>query len=137
MEIMERGMVGQMAGVELVRRTRRTVVEELTSPHGKFIVEHWRNGKRINEYRFPNAITNEGANKLLNVMFDGGTPVTTWWVGLIDSTSYTAMAATDDYADINQTNNGWKEFTNYTDTANSGSSTTRPAWAVAHPPAGQ
>ena len=61
-------------------------------------------------------------------MFDGGTPVTTWWVGLIDSASYTALAATDDYADINQTNNGWKEFTNYTDTANSGSSTTRPAW---------
>ena len=41
-------------------------VECLLNPRGQFKVEHWRNGKRINEYHFPNGITNEGKNKLLD-----------------------------------------------------------------------
>jgi hypothetical protein len=120
----------QAAGVEVVHHGAQTVVEELTGPRGKFVVEHWRNGKRINEYHFPNAINNEGKNKLLNVMFHSGTPITTWWIGLIDNNNYSALAVTDDYADINQAANGWKEFTGYTDDANGGSATTRPAWGV-------
>ena len=129
MEIIESGMVKQAAGVEVIRARARAVVEELTGPRGKFVVEHWRNGKRINEYHFPNGIVNEGKNKLLNVMFHGMTPIATWWMGLIDSSGYTALAATDNYDDINQAGNGWDEFTNYTDPGNGGSSSTRPEWA--------
>jgi len=95
---------------------------------GKFIVEHWRNGKRINEYHFPNGTTNEGKNHILNTEFHGGTQLTTWYLGLISSTGYTALAATDTYGDINQAGNGWDEFSSYTDGNNGDSASTRPAW---------
>jgi hypothetical protein len=130
MDIIERGMVRQAAGVELVRARAQTFVEALSGPRGKFVVEHWRGGKRINEYHFPNGITNEGKNKLLNVMFHGATQISSWYVGLIDNANYTALAATDDYADINQAADQWKEFTNYTDGNNGDSASTRPAWGV-------
>ena len=94
---------------------------------GKFVVEHYRDGKRINEYHFPNGITNQGKNALLDIMFHGSTQITTWYLGLIDSTGYTALAAGDTYANINGSN-GWDEFTDYTDTNNAASGTTRPVW---------
>lgn len=116
--------LSQEAGVELVR----SAAKSLLNPRGHFKVEHWRNGKRINEYVFPNGITNEGKNKLLNVMFHGTTAVATWWLGLVDNSGYTALAATDTYDDINQVANGWDEFTSYTDAGNGGSASTRPQW---------
>ena len=122
--------LGQAADIEVIRHGTQAIVEALASPRGRFVVEHWRNGKRINEYHFPNAINNEGKNKLLNVMFHGATPITTWWLGLIDNNNYSALAVTDDYADINQAANGWREFTAYTDDANGANATTRPSWGV-------
>jgi hypothetical protein len=98
---------------------------------GKFVVEHWRNGKRINEYHFNNLVTNEAKNALFNTMFKSATQRANWYVGLISSVSYTALAATDDYADINQTANHWTEFTTYTDNLNGGNAGTRPAWSPA------
>jgi hypothetical protein len=97
---------------------------------GKFIVQHWRNGQRINEYHIQNGIVNEGKNKLLNVMFDGATQITTWFLGLIDNSGFTALANDDTYDDINQAGNGWDEFTNYEDANNGGNTTTRPEWPV-------
>ena len=35
------------------------------------MVEHFRNGVKIGQYEFPNGITNQGKNKLLDVMFHG------------------------------------------------------------------
>jgi hypothetical protein len=122
--------VQQAAGVEIVRAgDRKRGVESQLKPCGHFVVEHWRKGKRINEYHFPNGITNEGKNKLLNVMFHGATAIGTWWIGLIDNSGYTALAATDTYDDINQVANGWDEFTTYTDAGNGGSASTRPQWS--------
>ena len=118
--------VKQEAGVELIRAAKKA--ESLLIPRGQFKVEHWRDGKRINEYVFPNGIVNEGKNKLLNVMFNEGTAITTWWLGLIDLSGYTELLATDTYDDINQAGNGWDEFTNYTDPGNGGSASTRPEW---------
>jgi hypothetical protein len=101
------------------------------APKGKFVIEHWRDGQRINEYHFPNGINNEGKNRMLDVMFGSAgttTQISSWYCGLIDSVSYTALAATDTYLNLNQAGNGWVEFTNYTDGNNANSATTRPQW---------
>ena len=97
-------------------------------PKGRFVVEHWRDGKRINEYHFHNGITIEGKNFCLDVMFHGTTAGATWYLGLIDNTGYSALAEGDTYDDINQAGNGWDEFTGYTDANNGDSATTRPTW---------
>ena len=128
--------VHQSATAELVRAGRvsrkdRAAALESVIPlaGGKFIVEHWRNGKRINEYHFKNGITTEGKNALLDIMFDGGTQITAWYLGLIDNTGFTALADGDTYDDINQAGNGWDEFDDYTDPSNADSALTRPQWS--------
>lgn len=93
---------------------------------GRFIVEHWRDGKRINEYHIPNGITNEGKNQLLDAQFHAITAITSWWIGLIDNAGYTALAATDTCDDIDQAGNGWDEFKLHTVAANP---TNRAVWA--------
>jgi len=131
-----------MNDIKLQQSARATLVREASQPlvmaidnmaggpnglRGRYVVEHWRNGKRINEYRFPNGITNEGKNRLLNTMFHSATQITAWYLGLIDNSGYSALAATDTYDDINQTANGWDEFVNYT---TGGNATLRPSWAM-------
>lgn len=58
--------VQQQANFELVRPN--TLGDRLTA-RGRFTVEHIRAGEVIGKYDFSNAITNEGKNKLLDVMF--------------------------------------------------------------------
>lgn len=120
----------QAAGVAIKRAKAadRDVIASALNPRGKFSVELWRGGKRIDARVFPNGIVNEGKNKLLDVMFHGGTQITTWYLGLIDNTNYSALADDDTYDDINQAGNGWDEFASYTDNGNASSTTTRPAW---------
>jgi len=117
--------VGQNAGCSMVRARKS---EDQLQPRGRFVVEHFRKGVKIGQYEFPNGIANEGKNKLLDVMFHGVSAITTWWLGLIDNSGYSALAAGDTYANINQAGNGWDEFTDYTDPANAGSASTRPEW---------
>lgn len=100
------------------------LIMDLFQPGGKFFVEHYRpkkNGKlrKIDEYLFPNGITNVGKNYILNVGFDTGSQIaqTSWFIGLIDNTSFTALNATDTMA----SHSGWIEFTSITQT-------TRPLW---------
>ena len=119
--------VSQNAGCSVVRARK---AEDQLQPRGRFVVEHFRNGVKIGQYEFPNGITNEGKNKLLDVMFHAVSPVTTWWLGMIDNAGYTAQAATDTYANIGQAGNQWAEFTGYNDAGNGESSSTRPAWTV-------
>lgn len=95
---------------------------------GRFVVQHWRDGRRFNEYHFNNGIVNEGKDKLLNVMFDGATQISAWFLGIINNSGFTALAADDTYDDIDQAGNGWDEFQNYTDGNNADSAVTRPAW---------
>lgn len=127
--------LNQSAGAELVRANRPAPTSEAFDNFlqsmglkGRFTVEHWRGGKRIDEKQFDNGITNEGKNFLLDVMFHGTTAISTWYIGLINNSGYTALAATDTYDDIDQAGNGWDEGTAYTDAANADSSSTRPAW---------
>jgi hypothetical protein len=92
---------------------------------GVFQAKHYREGRLIAIHRPENLITNEGKNKVLNVMFNGGeavgTQITSWYMSLIDA-SGAVVAATDTYDDINGAN-GWDEFVLYDES-------TRPSWAV-------
>lgn len=107
----------QMAGCELVRATK--IVDQLPL-RGRFQVEHWRGGKMIGKYKFANAITNEGKNKLLNVMFHDVAAIDAWYILLVDGAGTPVLAAADVYAQINGTN-GWDEFDLIDEV-------TRPAW---------
>ncbi len=95
---------------------------------GHYVVEHFRNGERINSYHFPNGIVNEGKNHLLDVHFHAIAAMTTWYMGLVDDLNFSALDATDTYDDIDQPGNGWDEFALYTDPGNADSATTRPSW---------
>lgn len=101
---------------------------ELSDLGGRYVVEHWRDGERINEYHFPNGIVNEGKNHLLDVHFHATAAMATWYMGLIDDLNYSALDATDLYDDIDQAGNGWDEFALYTDPGNGDSAVTRPSW---------
>jgi hypothetical protein len=94
---------------------------------GKYVVEHWRNGQRINEYHFPNGIVDEGKNQLLNVQFHAQGAISAWFMGLIDNAGWSSVEDDDAYIDIDGAN-GWAEFALYTDAGNGDSATTRPAW---------
>lgn len=119
----------QNASVVVGRTPRRKPdAAHLFSPRGFFAVEHWRNGLLYGMYRFKNGITNEGKNSIFNVYFDAGTQITVWYMLLIDSTNFSALAATDTYDDIDQAGNGWDEYQDYTDAGNGDSTTTRPVW---------
>jgi len=125
MEVTTDKFVKDAASASLVRS--RTAIEA-AKPEGRFVVEHWRNGKRINEFHFDNAVTTEGKNEGLNNIFKGVAGLSSWYLGLISSTGYTALAVTDTYAGINLAANGWTEFAGYTDNLNAGRATTRPVW---------
>lgn len=80
-----------------------------------FTIQVLRQGKEIFREDFPNGITDEGLHYLQNVGFKGsGTQaqISAWYIGLIDNSGYSAVAAGDTAAQINGTN-GWDEFTSY------------------------
>lgn len=58
---------------------------------GKFIVEHRRNGETLDITEEPNLVVNEGLDKLLDVMFNGATQITTWYLGIFEG-NYTPVA---------------------------------------------
>ena len=76
---------------------------------GHYVIEQWRSNELIGIHEFHNNITDQGANALLNTGFGAVTQITPWYVGLIDTTGYTALANADTYQNINQAGNGWKE----------------------------
>lgn len=79
---------------------------------GKFTVEHRRNGELIGVYEVPNGITNEGLDEVLDVMFHNTSQHSTWYMGLIDNSGYTGVAAGDTYT----SHSGWTENTDYDET---------------------
>jgi hypothetical protein len=81
---------------------------------GNFIIEHRnRDGKLLGKYKIPNGITNVGKNKILNDMFNDGVQVAnnSWFLGIIDNSGFTAVAATDTMS----SHAGWNEFTTYSE----------------------
>lgn len=58
---------------------------------GIFHCEHVRDGEVIDAWDQPNLVVNEGLNSLLSVMFNGGTQIATWYLGLFEG-NYTPVA---------------------------------------------
>lgn len=58
--------------------------------------EHYRKGKLIDKWQERNVTTNEGLNKLLDVMFHAVSAITTWYVAIFESD--TTPTATTTYA---------------------------------------
>lgn len=87
---------------------------------GRFQIEH-RNaaGDLVGKYDFPNGIVDVGLNHILETEFNGGTPITTWYMGLIDNASFSALANADTMA----SHAGWIENDDY-------ASATRPEWTA-------
>ena len=90
--------VGHRASVELVRPAKPA--SDKLEPHGLYHVEHWRDGKLLATYEAPNYITDEGRTALLGVMFHSVTQITSYWMGLVDSVSFTAYAQADAYGQL-------------------------------------
>lgn len=114
-------MESHLCAVDRAEETvdRRPTLEPTNlKAHGKFIVEHFREGQKIGEYEFPNGIVDVGLNKILDVMFGAVTQITSWFIGLIDNSGFSALANADTLA----SHGGWNEFTNYTGN--------RKAWSV-------
>jgi hypothetical protein len=86
---------------------------------GQFHVEHVRDNKVIGKYDFRNGMVTEGINHILETEFNGGTPITTWYCGLVDNASWTAFAD----ADVMNSHATWIENEDYT-------SATRPEWTA-------
>jgi hypothetical protein len=83
-------------------------------PRGRFQIEHRdKNGKLLGKYDIPNGITNGGKDDLLDVYFSDGsqTAAANWYIGLIDNSGYTGVAA----ADTMSSHSGWNEFTSYSE----------------------
>jgi hypothetical protein len=78
---------------------------------GKFKVVHRRNGKIINVYEPNNFVTDEGKNHMLNVVFDLATPITLWYIGLIDGTGFVRILPID----LMASHAGWFESQDYTE----------------------
>lgn len=111
--------LGEAIGMMMVRK--RDVQDKLPIKGMFPVVEHWRDGKLLNTYSFPNAITNVGKDYLFNAGFNTGTVVTqaNWCMGLVDNASFSAFSGADTMA-----SHGWIEFTGY-------SQATRVAWGQA------
>lgn len=94
---------------------------ELFQPKGIWIGELFGPDGKLKARRVTrNTVVNEGKNSILNVYFLAATPLPNWFMGLIDNSSFSVIAAADTLA----AHAGWIEFTAY-------SAGTRPAWVPA------
>lgn len=79
---------------------------------GRFVVEHRDAEDKLKAvYDFPNGITDEGMNHLLDVTFHGSSQIGTWYIGLVDNSGFSAFADVDTLS----SHAGWSEFTSYTE----------------------
>ena len=79
---------------------------------GQYHIEHrGPDGELKGVYPFPNTIVTVGLNHILDTEFNSGSQVTTWYIGLVDNSGWTAF----DNADTLSSHAGWSENTNYTE----------------------
>lgn len=83
---------------------------EKTKFVGHFKVEHFDiNNNLLAVYEMVNDIVTVGANHILETEFHGGSPSTTWYIGLVDNAGWTLFATTDTLS----THGGWTESVVY------------------------
>ncbi len=91
-----------------------------TDVKGFFVANHYnKEGELIGTYEFPNGIVDEGIEYLLDAGFNGGSQVSTWYMGLVDNSGWTTWADADTMA----SHAGWTESQSYTEAG-------RPEWAA-------
>ena len=88
-------------------------------PVGRFKVQHLRAGKLLAEFDALNAIVDVGLNHILETEFHAGTPITAWYIGLVNNAGFSAFSD----ADTMSSHTGWAETSDY-DEAN------RPQWTA-------
>ena len=99
---------------DMKRRFARRELWNNLNLRGKFHLVHTdKDGNVKGVLDFPNGITNEGKDLILDVMFNDTTQVanSSWYIGLIDNSGYSAVAAADTMA----SHAGWNEFTSYSE----------------------
>jgi len=79
---------------------------------GRFIIEHRDRENDLKAlFEVPNGIVDEGLNKILDVMLHAVSPITTWYIGLVDNSGFSAFSDSDTLS----SHAGWSEFTSYTE----------------------
>ncbi len=79
---------------------------------GRFIIEHRDCDDGLKAiYEFPNGIVDVGLNHILETEFNGGAQISTWYIGLIDNSGFSAVSDSDTMS----SHAGWDEFTSYTE----------------------
>jgi hypothetical protein len=118
---------GESIGLQVHRSTGEIemyhaldAVEDVFRPRGTFVIDHYdAKGRHIGQYAVKNLVVNQGKNDILEAYFHDGTvtAASSWFMGLISNSGYSAIAAADTAA----SHAGWNEFTGY-------SESTRQAW---------
>lgn len=110
----------QINGLATCQLIRPRNLADLLDPRGVYTFQHIRDSKIIREGSFPNVVTVEGKNWMLDTTFNNGTNLTVWYMGLIDAlTGWTSVDEDDTYDNIDQAGNNWDEFQSYEISANS------------------
>ena len=89
--------------------TRARKFESSFKLHGLLTTELYRGGRLIHVQQNHNDVVTVGKNFFLNTLFLNGSVPATWYQGLIDAASFTALAAGDTMA----SHTGWSEATYY------------------------
>jgi hypothetical protein len=80
--------------------------------YGHYTLNHFdARGRLINSYEFHNGITDAGVAYVYDAAFHASAALSPWYIGLIDNSGYSALAAADTMA----SHAGWNEFTTYTE----------------------
>jgi hypothetical protein len=125
--MIDRMKFGEAIGCQVVRSSGEievfnalSTLEDTFKPQGHFRIQHYdAKGREIGVYDVKNLVVNQGKNDILEVYFHDGTATAAsgWYMGLISSSGYSAIAAGDTAA----SHSGWTEFTGY-------SESTRQSW---------
>jgi hypothetical protein len=103
-----KGKIGMSASAKLVRGGGHH--GGIRVPKFRYDCELWRGGMPIDAWSAENVVTTQGASSLLDVYFDAAAQITTWYLGLISSASYTTPPAIGNTAaNLSAAGNGWAE----------------------------